>query len=372
MHKLPHRVRTSFTRLSAARKFSVLVLALFVILFGVLGDHFIFRGAAAPSPALAYGDVNGDNKVDIFDLSALLSQYGTVNAADDVNGDGQVGILDLSTILSHYGTNVPTEPPVSGFWSTGYYVGWLKSATPPSSLPWKDFTQVNDFSLLTSTARDGTIVLAHSLTTANMQATVAAAHQHGVKVNIAIGGAEDNNFDAACNTINRSKFVSNLIQYVTTYGYDGIDLDIEQDFNHTDYQNCVHDIRAALDQLPAPRKTLTMSADPDWQAYMAVLVWQYVDQINLMSYWGTASNMATELSNYTSLGIPKYKLGVGIGLNEAGMAEYKNPSSCSAKASFVAANGYGGVMEWTASDDQLQNNGQTPCLDAIGAYVPAH
>lgn len=369
MRRLSRRLAKIVRHTSATRKLSIVTLALFVVVFGITGDRLLSRSSAATSANLAYGDINGDNIVNVLDLSALLTGYGTKTAADDVNGDGTVNVLDLSVVLSHYGKTVPTEPPVSGIWSSAYYPGWLQSFYPLSSLPWKDLTQINDFSLMTSTARDGSVTLGHSLTVSNMQVLVAAAHQHSVKVYISVGGAEDNNFDAACNPTYRNKFVTNLVSYVTTYGFDGIDLDIEQDFNHTDYQDCVAAIRAALDQLPAPRRGLTMSADPDWQAYMAVLVWQYVDQINLMSYWGTVSVIPAELNNYTSIGIPAAKLGIGVGLNEADMAEYKNPTSCDAKANYAAANGYGGVMEWTLTDDQAQNNGATPCFDAIGKYL---
>jgi hypothetical protein len=49
------------------------------------------------------GDANGDNKVDAIDLSMLLTNWGTSNAATDFNHDGKVDALDLSTLLSHWG-----------------------------------------------------------------------------------------------------------------------------------------------------------------------------------------------------------------------------------------------------------------------------
>lgn len=50
------------------------------------------------------GDLNGDNNVDITDLSILLSNYNTTNSVADINKDGTVNILDLSILLSNYGT----------------------------------------------------------------------------------------------------------------------------------------------------------------------------------------------------------------------------------------------------------------------------
>jgi hypothetical protein len=58
------------------------------------------------------GDVNGDKKVGIVDLSLVLSNFGKTSAdwtepRCDTNGDGKVTILDLSVVLSNYGTTYP-------------------------------------------------------------------------------------------------------------------------------------------------------------------------------------------------------------------------------------------------------------------------
>jgi hypothetical protein len=50
------------------------------------------------------GDINGDNKIDVLDLSAMLTNWGTNNASCDLNADGLVGVLDLSILLSRWGT----------------------------------------------------------------------------------------------------------------------------------------------------------------------------------------------------------------------------------------------------------------------------
>ena len=46
------------------------------------------------------GDLNGDGKVNIFDLSVLLSGFNKTLSRGDLNGDGRVTILDLSILLS--------------------------------------------------------------------------------------------------------------------------------------------------------------------------------------------------------------------------------------------------------------------------------
>lgn len=52
----------------------------------------------SPNPNLRTPDLNSDGKVDITDLSRLLSGWGKPDA--DLNGDGTTGIADLSRLLS--------------------------------------------------------------------------------------------------------------------------------------------------------------------------------------------------------------------------------------------------------------------------------
>lgn len=52
------------------------------------------------------GDVNGDNTIDIFDLSILLSNWslqGATRAQGDLNSDGVINIFDISILLSNWG-----------------------------------------------------------------------------------------------------------------------------------------------------------------------------------------------------------------------------------------------------------------------------
>lgn len=54
-----------------------------------------------PPPALL-GDINGDHKVNLLDLSVLLSHWNKTGSGD-FNNNGKVDIFDLSVILSRYG-----------------------------------------------------------------------------------------------------------------------------------------------------------------------------------------------------------------------------------------------------------------------------
>jgi subtilisin family serine protease len=48
------------------------------------------------------GDLNGDNKVNLTDLSVLLSNYNTTNTVADINKSGKVDLTDLSILLGHW------------------------------------------------------------------------------------------------------------------------------------------------------------------------------------------------------------------------------------------------------------------------------
>ena len=52
------------------------------------------------------GDANGDGKVDINDLTIVLSNFGQTGmtwSTGDFNGDGKVDVNDLTILLSHFG-----------------------------------------------------------------------------------------------------------------------------------------------------------------------------------------------------------------------------------------------------------------------------
>jgi hypothetical protein len=56
---------------------------------------------------LVGGDVNGDNQINILDLSFIGAQFGTDNAKADLNGDSTVDILDLTMVGANFGKSGP-------------------------------------------------------------------------------------------------------------------------------------------------------------------------------------------------------------------------------------------------------------------------
>ncbi len=48
------------------------------------------------------GDMNGDGKIDVIDVTALVNGVlnGNINEACDVNGDGRVDVSDVTTLIN--------------------------------------------------------------------------------------------------------------------------------------------------------------------------------------------------------------------------------------------------------------------------------
>ena len=59
-------------------------------------------GGGTPLPTYAKGDLNKDGKVNIFDLSILLSNWGKNVSAYELGGDTTINIFDLSVMLSNW------------------------------------------------------------------------------------------------------------------------------------------------------------------------------------------------------------------------------------------------------------------------------
>src|SRR6185369_2076834 len=76
-----------------------------------IGGYFIVRSSRAASVS---GDINGDGVVNVYDLSILLSNWGSANTAADLNHDGTVSIFDLSVLLSHWGQSGSPTPSPTG------------------------------------------------------------------------------------------------------------------------------------------------------------------------------------------------------------------------------------------------------------------
>jgi hypothetical protein len=68
-------------------------------------------GAYEYQTEVCFGDLDGDDDIDLSDLATLLANYGTTSGAayedGDLDGDGDVDLSDLAALLAVYGTTCP-------------------------------------------------------------------------------------------------------------------------------------------------------------------------------------------------------------------------------------------------------------------------
>jgi chitinase len=226
----------------------------------------------------------------------------------------------------------------TGQWVLGYYVGYSIHSYPIASIDWSGLTHIAfapmlvnaDFTLDTGFNDE------YGTGPADAKALSAAAHAHGVKALLMLGGAGGGARVAAAATAgNRATFVSNLLSTMASLGYDGIDLDWEDSVNLDDLVSLAQALRAAKSDIVlsypgAPQNLNTDTVDPRMATLAASL-----DRFNVQTYapatvlvgYGWSSWFSSPISGatpatpiaiddtfhrYEAAGIPKSKLGMGI------------------------------------------------------------
>lgn len=218
----------------------------------------------------------------------------------------------------------------------------------PSNIDFTTVTHVIHFALVPQS--DGSLDnSANGLTPSACSKLVGLAHAAGRQAIVCVGGAgTEGDFLEATSPANLGVFVTNLVNFVTYYNYDGIDVDWEPFLatDATQYTNLINHLRIALNQL-AGHKLLTVAA-PAYPSYgdsptaeftMLASVQNQIDQINVMTYdlagpysgWVTWFNsplydggytfpntselvpsVGGAVSNFLNNGVAPGKLGIGL------------------------------------------------------------
>jgi chitinase len=232
-------------------------------------------------------------------------------------------------------------------WVTGYWLNPPDSNLPVAAIDYSALTHVIQYSVLPN--GDGSLnAVSLANATASAPALIAAAHAHGVKVLLSFAATSSGgDFYDATAPATLSTFVDNIFNVLTTYGYDGVDIDWEQQIDGLQFQNLVSSLRSRLDAPPFanPGKETTIRerrrgytqhgllTGAFYQpAYYLTAVAGSFDQINVETYdmcspddgftWHNAALYDAGVSAYRSVqwrmglfaasGIPPSKLGVGI------------------------------------------------------------
>ena len=188
-----------------------------------------------------------------------------------------LGLLAVST---------PQAAQAAAPWITAYLPAWevVQNGVSPSGIDYNSITHLVWFSLVPTST--GTIVEASNNTgvNANASAVESAVHGAGKKVLISIGGANSEpGFQAAFNSGNTSTLVSNIVSWVNTNNFDGVDIDDEPmaSGDIAQYQTFITSLRTAL----GASKTITIAAEPYGAATSAFSsLTSSVNQVNIMSY----------------------------------------------------------------------------------------
>lgn len=258
--------------------------------------------------------------------------FKTEKASDDDGNEGGTAPSDMW--VSAYLASYNHYAPPGGNWGN----------MPTEEIDWDAFTHLFYFAL--HAKADGSlsdIASFQNMSPDRINTIVTAAHAHQKPVIITIGGwGNYDGFSKAISPVIRSVFVANLVALIETWGFDGIDLDMEpiRSGDVDNYKAFVKELRTALDNLTTPigDKPLLTAATID-QPHMFSDLQEYFDQINLMTYdysgawegWVSWHNSALydgelkfpnsskslpsvhgTIEEFIAAGVQKSKLGIGI------------------------------------------------------------
>lgn len=266
----------------------------------------------------------------------------------------------LATVGAASGSNARfsshRRPTVSVF-----DIGWA----PTKHMPWRDLTQADLFSLVTE---KGPGLGTDNLAGVNVKRWVAAAHAHHVQALISIGGSDDQHWQDACNDTNRAQFVTNLVAYAVSHGFDGIDLDIEDSLwgsqgpPSSAMTTCIEAVATAAHAAESKAgKPLWVSADviTNWEGGWFAPSRSSIDQLNLMTYGDRLSRLAADVKATHEQGLPYAKMTVGIDVDD-----YAEPKGgCSSYLSWAKKHHLLGAFVWDAVSDRKKAGNR--CLNAL-------
>lgn len=232
--------------------------------------------------------------------------------------------------------------PAAAKWVSGFYVGYMADIYPPSAIDFGSLTHVMVFSVRPQ--RNGTLDTALFIDRVNgprtAQDVATRAHAAGRKAILVIGGSDTQaGFTGATSSENLSTFVRSIVDTVSSWGFDGVDIDWEP-LPASDHAAML----TLLQRLKAARPGLIVTTDVGYQTqnlplnatdarFYAQLAGA-VDQMNMMTYgmadswdgwvvWHSSAlqsegrdhptSIKGSVREYVGAGVPASKLGMGIG-----------------------------------------------------------
>lgn len=277
-------------------------------------------------------------------LESLSTNYsgGSVTQTSSSQSSGSGGMMDA---VSSSSSNSSSSSGIGGQsnqtsnqWVMGYYVGYSINQYPINVIDWTGITHIifspltvnDDLSLnLSFDDQNGT-------GTQDAVAISSAAHSHGVKAILMLGGVNaGGNIAKAASQVNINSFVSSLISTTSSLGFDGLDLDWEDSVNLDDLVSLAQSLRAANSNLIITYPAGSINSNYQVVDPRMVTLALSLDRFNVQTYYPTTAGVGQgwnswfnsplsgvsgstpiaiddTLNRYASAGIPKNKLGMGM------------------------------------------------------------
>lgn len=168
----------------------------------------------------------------------------------------------------------------------GYYPDWNRGAYTHALIPYQYLTHIAHAFLIPNA--DGSLGGTSGFAYPNL---LQAAHQAGVKVVVALGGwGQSTGFSPmAADTAARRRFVQNVLSFLVTNGYDGVDLDWEYPGSAADSANLtalVRDLRTAFSRVNTPLSISLALPATGWSGkwFNVSAMKDMVDWFGIMTY----------------------------------------------------------------------------------------
>ena len=178
----------------------------------------------------------------------------------------------------------PSPSPVSAIKVMGYYPVYRVGNPSIANLPYDKLTHIHFFNLAPTAI--GGITYPEGSLLPHLPTLVSTAHANDTKVVLTIGGAgaaTDATWRAAITTY-KTTFINNLSSLMSTYGFDGFDLDWEpfsSESDSSDFVSFVSDLRT---ELGAGATLTAFLGNQSWKQTMANTMQADIDFYNISSY----------------------------------------------------------------------------------------
>jgi GH18 family chitinase len=226
-------------------------------------------------------------------------------------------------------------PAAAAPWVAGYYAGWEQSHLPITSVDMTSMDALIHFAVVPNA--DGSLNASiNGLAPASVLSVVSTVHAAGKKVLFTVGGAGSQaGFQGAMAPAVLPTFVNNIASFMTTNGYDGVDIDMEA-MGPADDAPYIAFAKALRTKLTAVKPGSLLTAAVVWEPAAFAQLTGTFDHIDLMTYsivggtwynetWhdaavysapaiggGSLASVDSMVKQFVAAGIPAASLGVGV------------------------------------------------------------